>query len=201
MLIGTNNGHLIAEKRASVQGSIFEPIARETDLGWTAAGYVPTGIQSAVDIVSQAASQRQLAENALRQVRTDAFDRNLKAANRIQVLEERLKAMLEITDRFNAEHGWPDENLMTSQLDQYCLDKLEKDMRMVDGKMQLPCLWKRGEPKIRSNFNFAKQRLDSLIQSKHMKDPKVRAAVNETFSNYEKEGIVKRITVENPHEW
>ena len=70
---------------------------------------------------------------------------------------------------------------------------LEQGYEVVNGKVRLPCLWKEGEPDLPSNYDYAKHRATTLTKSKSMRDKKIRAAYDDTFVQWEKEGIIKRV--------
>ena len=66
------------------------------------------------------------------------------------------------------------------------------------GRVQLPCLWKDDQTFIPSNFDYARKRLRSLLQSKLLRDSSVKNAYDGVFKQWEKESIIHRIVVANP---
>ena len=50
-----------------------------------------------------------------------------------------------------------------------------------NNKIQLPCLWDQEKPEIKSNFDYARSRLKSLITSKIMSDKNIAEAYDEIF--------------------
>jgi hypothetical protein len=113
-------------------------------------------------------------------------------------LESELETALELVSKYNFEHGWGNVDEHKSKLDQDTLKLLKDNYSVESGRVTLPCLWKRGEPDIASNFNFAKTRLETLMKGKHMQVPGVRQRYSDLFSKWEEAGIIKRITVDNP---
>ena len=67
-----------------------------------------------------------------------------------------------------------------------------------DGRITLPCLWKPDCPPVKNNFDYALVRLRSLLNSKLLRDPKVREAYDQVFKKWESEGIIESIRVDNP---
>ena len=189
LLIGTDHGRLLAELRPSVVGARgADPVARLTCLGWTAAGKQETnGREEEQDVLA-----------TINMAKLDAFTSRAAENAEVERLSSRLESLLELIERFKSDQGLSESDEITiSALDTYCLERLSTLKSMEDGKRVLPCLWKRGQPQISCNFNFALSRLDSLFKSKKFLQEGVREEVQKIFSGYEKEGYITRL-VKNP---
>ncbi len=62
-------------------------------------------------------------------------------------------------------------NMQEEKLFKYLRQNLEKD---ETGKYNLPTLWKTGHPHINNNFRYAEARLKSVLNSKQLRDQRVR---------------------------
>ena len=62
----------------------------------------------------------------------------------------------------------------------------------------MPCLWKPGHPDFNSNFEQAKRRLQSTLNSKAMKKPGARKQYGDIFKRYASDGIISRVYDKNP---
>ena len=67
-----------------------------------------------------------------------------------------------------------------------------------EGKIELPCLWKPGHPDFNSNFEQAKRRLQSTLNSKAMNKPGARKQYGDIFKRYASDGIISRVYDKNP---
>ena len=94
-----------------------------------------------------------------------------------------------------------DDDLSSSMLEDKALGQLKQGYKVCEGnRVQLPCLWRDGTNMIRSNFDYARQRLRSLLQSKLLRDGSVRKAYDAVFRQWESDAIVRSIYVYNPRE-
>ena len=67
--------------------------------------------------------------------------------------------------------------------------------KIVNGKMQVPCLWKEGEPDMKSsNYAFALTRLRSLFKQKTF-NKEVYTSLDELFQQYLKDGIIEEVNI------
>ena len=77
-----------------------------------------------------------------------------------------------------------DDDLSSSLQEDKALGQLKQGYKVCEGnRVQLPCLWRNGTSMIRSNFDYARQRLRSLLQSKLLRDGSIlllmmRSSVN-----------------------
>ena len=94
-----------------------------------------------------------------------------------------------------------DEVYSSSLQEDEVMDRLHRGYTVCEGnRVQLPCLWKNDTPHVKSNFDYAKKRLTSLLQSKLLQDEGVRAAYDAVFQQWENDSIIQRIVVSNPRD-
>jgi glutaredoxin len=61
------------------------------------------------------------------------------------------------------------DEILLSNEDQRAEKMLKENyVKLPDGRVQLPCLWKPGQPDIKSSYDTAKKKLYSLLNSKLM---------------------------------
>jgi hypothetical protein len=83
----------------------------------------------------------------------------------IQSREEHLDRLVET---FWMDQSTPsDDDLATPIQDNLLLQKIQKLMiKLLSGKLQIPCLWKTKCPQLKNNFELAKKRLFALLSLK-----------------------------------
>ncbi len=187
ILLGMSAPHLLTSLQPDVGGrNAGEPVARLTRLGWVVGG--PTGERSSEQEAQLAFFTGHLmtpppgdsgpwstwrmqkkadhTEKALLQTEPDARDMSKLTKIAEAELGAAVTRMWEIDTSLKPR---PD-----SPLDDAILGKLKKEMKIVQGKYQLPTLWKAGHPKLPNNYSFAKRRLKSLEEGKYFKDAQIR---------------------------
>ena len=85
-----------------------------------------------------------------------------------------------------------------SPLDEIILAQLRNKLKKVDGKYQLPTLWKAGAGRPENNYSFAKKRLKSLLEGKHFKNKEVREEYLENMKGWKEEGQVEKVDTTTP---
>ena len=94
-----------------------------------------------------------------------------------------------------------DEVRATSFAEDKAIDVLLKGYKRMDsGRIQLPCLWKEDHPTIKSNYDYAKNRLLSLLQSKLLLQKDVFDMYQDVFTKWEQIGVIHRVIVPHPRE-
>jgi hypothetical protein len=74
----------------------------------------------------------------------------------------------------------------------------EKYKKLPSGRVQLPCLWKPGQPDVKSNFDAAKKRLYSLLNSKLLSDPELKKMYADKFKEWHKKGYTRIVRDDDP---
>ncbi len=187
VLLGMSALHLLTSLRPDIGGrSSEEPVARLTRLGWVVGG--PTGERTTEQDAQLAfftghlmappqehsgpwntwkmKKTQQRSEQVLLQSEPDARDMGKLTRMAEAELGAMVARMWEVDTSLKPR---PD-----SPLDDAILGKLRAEMKFVQGKYQLPTLWKAGEPKLPNNFTFAKRRLRSLEEGKYFKDDTIK---------------------------
>ena len=74
-----------------------------------------------------------------------------------------------------------------SQEDKQRLNSLIEETKLIEGKYQEPMLWKKGNQKLRNNYEAALRRLKPL-QRRLQRIPKLFNKYKQTIDNYFKQG-------------
>ena len=74
-----------------------------------------------------------------------------------------------------------------SQEDKQRLNSLIEETKLIEGKYQEPMLWKKGNQKLRNNYEVALRRLKPL-QRRLQRIPKLFNKYKQTIDNYIKQG-------------
>ena len=74
-----------------------------------------------------------------------------------------------------------------SQEDKQRLNSLIEETKLIEGKYQEPMLWKKGNQKLRNNYETALRRLKPL-QRRLQRIPKLFNKYKQTIDNYIKQG-------------
>ena len=74
-----------------------------------------------------------------------------------------------------------------SQEDKQRLNSLIEETKLIEGKYQEPMLWKKGNQKLRNNYEAALRRLKPL-QRRLQRIPKLFNKYKQTVDNYIKQG-------------
>ena len=74
-----------------------------------------------------------------------------------------------------------------SQEDKQRLNSLIEETKLIEGKYQEPMLWKKGNQKLRNNYEPALRRLKPL-QRRLQRIPKLFNKYKQTIDNYIKQG-------------
>ncbi len=85
-----------------------------------------------------------------------------------------------------------------SPLDDIIMAKLRQQLKKVEGKYQLPTLWKGGVGKPENNFSFARKRLKAFVEGKHFKNEKVRTDYLENLQSWLSEDQVEEVITNSP---
>ncbi len=85
-----------------------------------------------------------------------------------------------------------------SPLDEIILAQLRNKLKKVDGKYQLPTLWKAGAGRPENNYSFAKKRLKSLLEGKHFRNNEVREEYLGNMKGWKEEGQVEKVDTTTP---
>lgn len=105
-----------------------------------------------------------------------------------------------LIERFWEVESLPDDKVpkMTAA-ELYALDIMLSTRRLCeDGRYEVGCLWKKGEPNFENNYCYAIKRLDALPRSKKYDWSKVYEWMDEIFLSWEKEGKIFQVHTETP---
>ena len=111
-----------------------------------------------------------------------------------------LRRIQSLVERFWSHNALPDEDSLTSSFDDdYANKQLASKCKILPTKrIQLPCLWKPGEPNFDSNFDYAKKRLDSLMSSKAFRNPDMMKAYTDLFHKWMDSKIITQVVDDLP---
>ncbi len=212
ILLGMAAPHLLTSLRADVGGRHRkDPVARQTRLGWVVGG--PLGQVER----EQEAQLAFFTKSLLTPPPTDdhpwaTWNLGKKREKSIQTVhmqaEPDARDQSKLTKIAEAELNavvtrmWEIDQALRqrpeSPLDDAILAQLRGKLRMVEGKYQLPTLWKSGQPKLPNNFSFAKKRLKSLVEGKHFKDEKIRKEYLANMDGWIEEDQVEEVHTSQP---
>ena len=82
-----------------------------------------------------------------------------------------------------------------SQEDKRCLSSLIEETKLVEGKYQVPMLWKKGNQKLLNNYEATLRRLKPL-RRRLQKNRELFNKYKQTINNYIKQGYVRKLTEE-----
>ena len=89
-----------------------------------------------------------------------------------------------------------DDRPAPSPDDEHC-EKILKDMKRVDGRMQAGCLWREGEPNFpENNYESALRRQRSLEKSTFYQDEERRKTYGNTFTDWLSKGYLAEVPEE-----
>lgn len=92
-----------------------------------------------------------------------------------------------------------DEELAPSQEEDLAEKMLrEKIIIKPDGRIQVPCLWKPGEPDFPSNYDQVKKRLFGMLNSKLMRDTNFWNQYDGVFLDWEQKNFIHQVKDDNP---
>lgn len=166
------------------------PDARLTHMGWTAVG---RSLQS-----SKPASHlrrmffirdlRRSAESAMDAVSATIIDQNLPDGTELQLRDDLSLTQL-LTRSWELDRPKkPSSPFSPKDREVHALMKRKR--RFINGRFEMPVLWRPGEPSFTSNFVQAKSRLDSLLNSRKMLVPEKRAAYSAAIEKLIREKFI-----------
>jgi hypothetical protein len=102
--------------------------------------------------------------------------------------------------------GWTDnrtpkdDDYATPIGDDLIMMKMKKELTILpDGHIQLPTLWKEGQPNTHKNYEHAKNRLFSLLGSKSMtSNDNLLKDYGEVIQKWEESGYIEKVVDPNP---
>ena len=111
-----------------------------------------------------------------------------------------LQYVSDLVEKHWSVHELPDEDRKAPSFEDDHSNKILKEgfkMRK-SGRVQLPCLWKPGQPNFTTNYDYAKKRLDSLMTGKLFRDKSMYEKYDAIFKKWEESGIISRVYDEHP---
>ncbi len=204
-MIGMEVPHLVSSLIPDVGGAHkASPIARFTRLGWVVGG--PTGTAGTTEeraTFAFFAQNRWLPPEETQAERWDKYQFQMPAGQQPEDARDlnarkggdaALNSLVARMWEVDAAVG----KMATSPADEEIFEQLQQKLEFKEGKYQLPTLWKPGHPHMGNNYHYAKTRLRSLHQSKHMRDPFVRKEYEAQLTELEKRGYVEKVDTQCP---
>ena len=171
ILIGANAPEAFIQLEVR-KGHPNEPYAIKTALGWSLLGKL---------------SNENKSYNKNPQFSINRID----ISTRDKMLNELVKRFWECEDCYSTNSA----DIAMSREDKDCLNKLDSETKLVDGKFQVPMLWKKGNQTLDNNYEIAFRRLKPLHR-RFRKDPELYIKYKETIENHIKHGYAKKLTKE-----
>ncbi len=84
--------------------------------------------------------------------------------------------------------------------DQLLFQNLQKEMKIVNGRYQVPVLWRQFPPPIKNNYGYALARLQALEKSKAFRDPSVRQEYISQIQDWLRSNFVEPVQSTSPHQ-
>lgn len=108
--------------------------------------------------------------------------------------------IMNLIKRFWEVEALPNDQVPKMTVDElYALDILKSTARLMeDGRYEVGCLWKQGEPNLQNNYCYAIKRLDNLPRSKKYDWSQVYQWMDEIFLSWEAEGKIFQVPTDNP---
>jgi len=116
-------------------------------------------------------------------------DTNDVKAKSDEAIEPSLTKIVE--NQWLIEEGPNDEEPALSRIEQKALDLLQEKSKLVEGKMQMPCLWKSAPspPDLPMNFHAVKKMYEAQMMRAEMRDEKKRKLYDDVFIDWQKRGF------------
>ena len=149
-----------------VQGLPGEPIARRTPLGWTCIG------------TSDSSPGRRIQTNFIH-----AYF--VREESKLEEIDTTLRKFWEI-EAVNTE-----ESVMSFE-SRIAVEKVEKSLKFVDGRYQVPIPWKENAPELQDNFEMAFRRLQ-CTEKKLLKKPDIAKAYSDCIEQYTSKGYIRKV--------
>ena len=214
LMLGMDTPDLVKSIIPDVGGATRnEPIARFTSLGWVVGG--PTGLKEQREQASHfvffsrntwsldpgeqgnnwgsfSFSSRKGTEE-LTTVDVDARETGSHPKKGMDEETHKLVARMWEVDvaASKAANSYAEEKLF---------HRMRKTLRKVEGRYELPTLWRDGEPNIQNNYKLAKKRWSSMKESKWWKDEKIRKQYLDHKQDWEKDKHIEKVTTSTPGE-
>ncbi len=209
IMIGMDSPQLVTSLIPDLGGTDrSSPIARYTRLGWVVGGptgMTATGRQDRSTFAFFAKNTWQPEEGLhpgeWQQVFFGAdkkkFEPSPKDARDIardKGKDEQLHAEVARMWEVDAAVGKPANTWTEEQVFQ----KLKDTIKMVQGRYELPTLWKDGQPRLHNNFSYALKRLSALENSKAFRDAEVKEKYEKQMAELEERGFVEEVKTDSP---
>ena len=211
ILLGMSAPHLLTSLCPDIGGRHEqEPVARRTRLGWVVGGPVGEATEE------QEAQLAFFTKGLMSPPPTDChpwatwkMGKEPKEVHKVLTQHEpdardegKLTKLAEMELGSMVARLWEVDNSLRprpdSPLDDAILSHLRQNLQVVEGKYQLPTLWKRGTPKPPNNFNFARKQLTSLLEGRHFKDDKIRKEYLSNMDSWKDEDQVEEVITSTP---
>ena len=204
LLLGQDAAHLMAALQPDVCAEDGRgPVARRSLLGWSVGGTTDlpaTAADSRALLVFRAA----IAEPT--PLRPSCGDEPWSAITflpdngkegRKPPAEDSNAALTAAVLRRLDEEAAP-EGATISFTDQLVFQHLQSEMKMVNGRYQVPVLWKKFPPPINNNYNYALARLVALEKSRSFQDPELRQQYMGQIDDWLSANFVEPVTTDTP---
>ena len=165
----------------TVSGSIGEPVAVLTPLGWTAFGC----IESTLEDSSKDVSCMKNMSNFAKTFRTNV---------RRKVNEDELHIMQSMTDLELMQVKSSKESLLSRE-EQTAVDKVKKSLKYTGSRYQAAVPWRDEEPSFENNYDMAMSRLVKTERSLlKRQDEDLPKKYNDVFEQYVNKGYLTEVT-------
>ena len=177
MIIGVDAPTLLCSLKELTAGQ-KDPVARLTNLGWTATGLTrplqegeteaePTATLSYVFMTRPITSSEFCAKYSAKEL---LYSKTIKDIETSELEETSFRQIQELFDKqYDVELSMYDDTICKTPEENRSMQIL-RDTRTLDEnhKVTLGVLWKEGEPDLPNNYEGAKHRLDGMLKSKRM---------------------------------
>ena len=195
LMLGQATPHLISAiepDRVSPSGK--GPVARLTPLGWTVGGPI-TPETPADDPHSQHFNFRAVTTTLQPQPHNWSSHQLGAAADAITTaadarLDKLLLRLIDMEDAMEEKH--------TSHRDEQLFRHLRDEMQLIDGRYQVPVLWKKFPPAIPNNYHHAVKRFHALKNTKQFKLPGVEGEYWRQGQDWRNNDFIEEVHTEEP---
>ena len=206
IMLGNDYTDLMASIKEII-GKQGQPCARLTKLGWTITGPVSEESSAAMSIAKYSLANNTPVE--YKEYYDQEVHTSMKVATKVsnQEFDQRYRSFYEeelndmvrkyvVADMLDCEQDQGDEKI--SNEERYILNKVKAThKRLEDGRHQIGCTWKRGEPKLVNNRKQALVRLESLERHPFMQSPANKKMYEDILQQHLDDGFVEKVPEED----
>ncbi len=203
MLLGQDAAHLMAAEEPDVgTENAAGPVARKSLLGWSVGGPTQTRTtkedQESFFLFRAAIAQPQHLEVEGDEGGWQACRLRQESARKVRFREEESDAALTaaVLRRLDEEEA-PDADTL-SFTDQLVFRRLQKEMKMKEGRYEVPVLWKKFPPPLPNNYTYALARLVALEKCKAFRAADIKNQYMGQLEEWVKSSFVEPVISETP---